>query len=375
MNLSYWEQTSFINYDYIIIGSGITGLSLACELADAYPKASIGVLERGLLPSGATTKNAGFACIGSLSEKAHDLHLMGESKFLELIQHRWEGLQILRQRLGDKAIDFQLHGGFELVLENQNYDFLNQLEKINTLLEPMLGKEVFSVQNEKIKAFGFNANSVKQLLQNKVEGQIDSGKMMRALLDLCKQKGVTILNGAQVESLKESQQGMEVNCIGIQLKARAVFLCTNAFTKTFLPDEDLQPGRGQVIVTKPIDNLKIKGIFSFDEGYYYFRNIADRIIFGGGRNLDFEGEQTIEFGSNQFILNQLKQHLKDTILYETPFEIDYHWSGIMAFGGNKQALVKKVSNHLYVGARLNGMGVAIGSKVAQQLLTLLRQHS
>jgi glycine/D-amino acid oxidase-like deaminating enzyme len=300
---------------------------------------------------------------------------MGESKFLELIQHRWEGLQILRQRLGDKAIDFQLHGGFELVLENQNYDFLNQLEKVNNLLEPMLGKEVFSVQNEKIKDFGFNTNSVKQLVQNKVEGQIDSGKMMRALLDLCKQKGVTILNGAQVESLTESQQGMEVNCIGIQLKARAVFLCTNAFTKTFLPDEDLQPGRGQVIVTKPIDNLKIKGIFSFDEGYYYFRNIENRIIFGGGRNLDFEGEQTIEFGSNQFILNQLKQHLKDTILPETPFEIDYNWSGIMAFGGNKQALVKKVSNHLYVGARLNGMGVAIGSKVAQQLLTLLRQHS
>lgn len=375
MNLSYWEQTSYTNYDYIIVGSGITGLSLACELADAYPNASILVLERGILPSGATTKNAGFACIGSLSEKVYDLQLMGESSFLQLIQDRWEGLQILRKRLGDKAIDFQLQGGYELVLENQNYDFLNQLEKINTMLEPLLGKDVFSVQNEKIKDFGLNTNAVKLLVQNKVEGQIDSGKMMRALFKLCQQKGVTILNGAQVESLTEGQQGMQVNCTGIQLKARAVFLCTNAFTKTFLPNEDLQPGRGQVIVTKPIDNLKIKGIFSFDEGYYYFRNINDRIIFGGGRNLDFEGEQTTEFGSNQFILNQLKQHLKETILPETPFEIDYHWSGIMAFGGNKQALVKKVSEHLYVGARLNGMGVAIGSKVAQQLLTLLRQHS
>lgn len=375
MNLSYWEQTSFTNYDYIIIGAGITGLSLGIELAENFPKAKIAILERGILPSGASTKNAGFACIGSLSEKVHDLHLMGESKFLELIQHRWEGLQILRQRLGDKAIDFQLHGGYELIMENQNQNFLKQLEKMNTLLEPMLGKEVFSVQNEKIKAFDFNANSVKQLVQNKVEGQLDSGKMMLALYALCTSKGVQVFANTNVNSINEENLKVLVNCDQITFKAQQIFLCTNAFTKQFLPQEDIQPGRGQVLVTKPIANLKVKGIFSFDEGYFYFRNIHERIIFGGGRNLDFVGETTTDFGSNQTILDKLNQHLQEAIIYQTPFEIDYHWSGIMAFGGNKQPLVKKVSERVYVGARLNGMGVAIGSKVAQQLLTLLRQHS
>jgi hypothetical protein len=30
-----------------------------------------------------------------------------------------------------------------------------------------------------------------------------------------------------------------------------------------------------------------------DQGYYYFRNIGDRIL--GGRNLDFDVENTTEF--------------------------------------------------------------------------------
>lgn len=375
MQLSYWEKSSFLAYDFVVIGAGITGLSLGIELSEAYPKAKIAVLERGILPSGASTKNAGFACIGSLSEKVHDLQLMGQEDFLTLIQDRAEGLQILRNRLGDHNIDFQKHGGFELLFQHQNSDFLNQIDAINQLLQPLLGNEIFSIDSAATNAFGFNPKEIKTIVKNHCEGQLDTGKMMQALHALCTSKGVQIFTNTNVKSIDEETLNVQINCEQISFKAQQVFLCTNAFTKHFLPEEDLQPGRGQVLVTKPIANLKIKGIFSFDEGYYYFRNINERIIFGGGRNLDFEGETTNEFGSNQTILNKLNQHLQDTILYQTPFEIDYHWSGIMAFGGNKQPLVKKVSERIYVGARLNGMGVAIGSKVAKKLLTLLQQHS
>ena len=70
---SYWEQQSFFNYDYIIIGAGITGLSTAIELKERQPKATVLVLERGILPTGASTKNAGFACMCSDTELLADL--------------------------------------------------------------------------------------------------------------------------------------------------------------------------------------------------------------------------------------------------------------------------------------------------------------
>jgi hypothetical protein len=43
----------------------------------------------------------------------------------------------------------------------------------------------------------------------------------------------------------------------------------------------------------------------------------------------------------------------------------------MAFNKQKTPLVKRVSPHVVVGARLNGMGVALASKVADDLTKLI----
>ena len=125
------------------------------------------------------------------------------------------------------------------------------------------------------------------------------------------------------------------------------------------------------LITKPINNLHIKGAFHLDRGYYYFRNIDNRILFGGGRNLDFQTEETTEFSQTQLIQNKLEELLKTTILPDTPFEIEHRWSGIMGVGNQKKAIVKQLSNNVFCGVRLGGMGVAIGSIVGKELADLL----
>ena len=71
--LSFWEKESFINQTvYLIIGSGIVGLSTAIYLKQREKGKKVTVLERGFLPTGASTKNAGFSCIGSPSELLDD---------------------------------------------------------------------------------------------------------------------------------------------------------------------------------------------------------------------------------------------------------------------------------------------------------------
>jgi glycine/D-amino acid oxidase-like deaminating enzyme len=124
---------------------------------------------------------------------------------------------------------------------------------------------------------------------------------------------------------------------------------------------DVSPARAQVLVTSPIPNLKVKGTFHFDEGYYYFRNIDNRILFGGARNMDFENENTTEFGISEIIQNKLKSYLTEVILPNTKFEIEHSWSGIMGVGNSKEPITKKVSNNVYCSVRMGGMGVAIGS--------------
>ena len=71
-NISIWEKKWFTNYDYVVIGGGIVGCFTALEIANEKKNANIAIIERGILPMGASTKNAGFACFGSISEIEND---------------------------------------------------------------------------------------------------------------------------------------------------------------------------------------------------------------------------------------------------------------------------------------------------------------
>jgi len=370
MSLSYWEIKQWLrNIDFAIIGSGIVGLSCALSLREKYPKSKILILEKGILPQGASTKNAGFACFGSTSEILDDLKTHSEEVVFNLIKKRWEGLLQLRKTLGDNALAYKEYGGYEVFLDRDDALYETCMERkkyLNHFLKPLFKKEVFStVKNQ------FNFKEVKtEYILNNFEGQLDTGKMMEALLKKCITKNILILNATPILSFEEVNQGVSIKTTHFELESKKLFIATNGFSKTLI-DADVTPARAQVFITKPIKNLKIKGTFHLDKGYYYFRNIDNRILLGGGRNLNKEGETTTEFGETKYIQSTLKELLSRVILPDTPFEIEHKWSGIMGVSATKKPIVEAMSDHVFCGIRLGGMGEAIGTLVGQELAGLL----
>jgi len=88
---------------------------------------------------------------------------------------------------------------------------------------------------------------------------------------------------------------------------------------------------------------------------------------GGGRNLDIKGETTTKLAETEKIQQSLENILKHTILPKIDFEIEHRWSGIMGVGSQKKPIVKQLSNHVYCGVRMGGMGVAIGSLIGKEV--------
>lgn len=375
--LSYWEQQSFTKYDHIIIGSGIVGLSTAIELKERRPGARVLVLERGLLPTGASTRNAGFACMGSVTELLDDLASASENEVLQLFEARKLGLEKLRSRLGDSSIGYAERGSYELIGAAEEAA-LDKIDQLNDLLKPVSGQAAFKMANEKIAEFGFSPAYTKALIQNNCEGELNTGMMMQALATLAMQKGIVIKTGAEVLRFEEEEEYVSVIVKDPYrdeewiLHAAALILCTNAFTKQLLPDVDVTPGRGQVLITEAIEGLKFKGIFHFDEGYYYFREIDGRILIGGGRHLDFEYETSTELTLTGHIQKELEEKLEDIIIPGSYYKVAMRWSGIMAFGESKQPIVKAFSGRVFGAFRLGGMGVALGSKIAEQVAEIVR---
>lgn len=369
MNLSYWEIRSWLsNVDYCIVGSGITGISCALELSRIQPDARILILERGVFPQGASTKNAGFACYGSLTEILEDLQTHTEEEVQALVSRRFKGIGLLRQRLGDSAMDYREYGGYEIFLEHEQAPFelaLNQLDRINNLLQPVFGRFPFELQKN---SFGFKT-IVPQLICNPLEGQIDTGKAMQGLLALLRNMPIDILNGVQLLSYEDLGTHVEVVTDKFSFKTKRLILATNGFAgpQTGLP---VLPARAQVLITNPIPNLPIRGCFHLDAGYYYFRNIGNQLLFGGGRNLDKSGETTEEFGETALIQDRLESLLKEVILPDTAVTIAHRWSGIMGVGPQKKPLLERLSTNVTCGVRLGGMGVALGSQLGHELAAL-----
>lgn len=368
MNLSYWEIKSwFTNVDFTIIGSGIVGLSAAIFLKEKHPKANILIIEKGFLPQGASTKNAGFACFGSLSEVIDDLKTHSEQEVFQLVKKRWDGLSLMRNTLGDKEIDFQQRGGYELfnddVVFNACYE---KKDDINKLLKPIFKKEVFSFTDDRFNFLKVN----RQLAFNQFEGQIDTGKMILELLQKVQSKGIKILNNCNVEAYTELASCVNIKTGIGEFSTKKLLIATNGFANQLLEIE-VKPARAQVLITKPIKNLTIKGTFHLDKGYFYFRNIDDRMLLGGGRNLDFKAEETTEFGQTTLIQSKLEELLSTTILPNTKVEIERRWSGIMGIGHQKKAIVMELSSRVVCGVRLGGMGIAIGFLVGKELAELV----
>lgn len=372
--LSYWEKkTYFEELDFLVIGAGIVGSSAALHLRKQYPTAKILVVERNFLPAGASTKNAGFACFGSVTELMDDFSKISENEVWETVAHRWEGLQYLRELIGDENLDLKALGSWDLIRTDEDASLeksLQYLPYLNQQIDAITGvQNVYSLDKSVKEKFGFN--SIQAAFHNQLEGQIDTGKMMVKFHQLLSENGIHLLTGIEILELKSIQNQVEVQSNIGNFNASKVAVCVNGFAQRFLPKNDILPARAQVLITKKIDNLPFKGTFHYQEGYYYFRNIHDRVLFGGGRNLDFEGETTTEIENSAIILNQLEKLLREIILPNTFFEIDYSWAGIMGVGKTKKPIIELVKPNIAVGVRMGGMGVAIGSIVGKDVAKLL----
>jgi glycine/D-amino acid oxidase-like deaminating enzyme len=364
--LSYWERdTYFTDSDIVIIGAGIVGLSTAIFISERYPKRRILIVEQGYLPSGASTKNAGFACFGSPSELEDDLKTISESAVWETFQLRYEGLKALFNLLDSTAIDYNPCGSWDLIqneapeIKSGFIDYLNQKAKEIT------GEDsIYSEDKQANNRFGFSG--FRTSYYNRLEGSLNTGKLVDELYKHAIKKNIKVLFGVKCNSFFEQNDAIELQLNIGKIKTEQLIICSNGFAKE-LVNEDVIPARGQVLITNEIPNLQINGTFHFDKGYYYFRNVGNRILLGGGRNINFTQETSNKLEINETIQSALRTILAEQILPNTPHEIEMSWAGIMGVGNSKEPIIKRYSNRIAIGVRMGGMGVAIGTLVGKKL--------
>lgn len=373
--VSFWEKESLLETDIAVIGGGITGLSVAASLRERWRKKDITVFERSILPYGASTRNAGFACFGSFTEVLADAKTMGWDATAQLVEKRFKGIRKTRSRFRDDLIGYNPYGGWE-ALNAAQLPLLGQLDEANRYLQTVFKTEYFRIQDKLVSEWKLNAEKCASLVSMEYEGQVHTGKLMKQLERFVLEKGISVRTGAKcLEILPDEgfiRLVFEDPARGkTEFRSGQVVVCTNAFAPQVLPGLKVTPGRGQVFITGPIPSIRFYGNLHMDEGFYYLRNVGERLLFGGGRNLDFEGEETTEMALSEILQRHLEKTLDDLFRPAVDFTIDQRWSGIMAFGNDKQPVVKEVSPGVFCAVKMSGMGVALSAEIGEEVARLV----
>lgn len=367
------------DYDVIIVGGGVYGLSLGCNILEKQPKKSVCILERGILPMGASSKNAGFGTFIGYIEFISEIESKGWDRASRDMLDRYTGIQMLLKRVNNDPNIIKQTGCYDIIYE-QEVASLGRLEEINARLKHLFPQGLFSIRNDMIPKLGMNPDKVKALVHNPLEWQLNTGRFLIKLLKYFQSMGGLYLTACEVTSHRSipiypsanqpvDQQNTPCKYSEIKIKdptgkgsdqaltCRTAVFCINSFAKSFMKDTNIVPGRGQVMITKPIPTLNFESNFFADYGYYYMRTVNGRILLGGARHLRRDEEETHKLENTDFYKQHLPAKLQE-FFPKMKFEVDFFWSGIMGFKqGTDQYVIQRLDDGVFsvFGCQGNGM--------------------
>lgn len=364
---SYWQKENFLTQaDIAIAGGGLMGLWTAIEYKKQHPKHEVLVIERAAFPDGASVRNAGFSCFGSAGELLSDIEQFGANETLKVAALRYKGLCKIQQSF-PHSIGYEPVGGYEVFADADRYQAAaGQLARLNELMADVTGvRDTFLPCDDLLAPMGLTRFC--GMIRNRYEGTINSGKLLQGLVSAASEYGIRFLWGSPFDGYEIEDGFVRINCGDVVLKSGKLLLAMNAYNAKFLPEQEVTPARGQILMTDEIENLKLRGSFHYDAGFYYFRNVGNRVLIGGARNWQMDEERSFDVAVNDAIQRHLESFLAKHIVGNKRFAVTERWAGIMSFTKTKMPEIYSVSPSVVAANACNGMGVALTSVFSEEV--------
>lgn len=406
-------------YDYAIIGSGITGVSIAHNLLKANPKSRILMIEARDLCSGATGRNGGHTKAASyrtyLQHKAElgkeealriarleyativETHALAKELNLECESHLCNTVDIIY----DAATFAQGKAAIEALIEDATEEERKPSGmadyKIYTDASEITQK--FHVQrtntNPSIPQTGKGSEQIHGAFEY-LAGRIHAYHFTTSLLTHLASTHPTlhILTHTPVTSLTASPSStpdnplwtLQTSTHAANIKAHTTLLATNAYTPYLAPTFQslIVPLRGQITAqSTPHSPLENTYSFIHASGYDYMipRPSSGHVVIGGALSrLPSSGAE--EYGTvddsrvNPVISSYLRESLNGFFGTEEGkrHEVVHEWTGIMGATGDGRPFVGEVPGWkgVWVCAGFNGHGMVMCRKVAEGVVGMVR---
>lgn len=370
--ISYWQELlkplpplcNDVNVDVAIIGGGYTGLWTA-ELLSRRGL-TVAVLEQEQPGWGASGRNGGLVIPGLAQLYPHVVKTVGQDAAQALYRRTIQAQGLVREVAAESphGVDYSEPGSLYLAADQEEWRYL---EETKQLLDTM-GEPSTLLQDQDIPP-SLQHNLRPGGLFMHGDGRIHPLKLIHVLIQRISNRGSGVWGQSRVIGIDETATGVVVSTKRARVSADHVIVATNASAMELCPSvaHNIEPVRGQMLVTVPVPKLDYGYPVYADWGYKYWHQRADgRLVIGGWRDLDIPGERGYALRLNPRIQGALQSFAEE--LVGTPGIIEWRWAGTMAFTNDRLPWVGPIRPRTWIAAGFNGHG-STNTVMAAQLMT------
>ncbi len=275
--------------DFVIVGSGYTGLAAARVLAKA--DYSVAILEEKKIGWGASSRNGGMATPGLKQDIFKIYKKYGMDYAKEFWRASVDAIDLIERIIEEETIncDWFRNGHIALACKQSHYD---KLPEYSDWIRKELGHKKTLVPREEIFS-EIGTDYYFGGLSDEVSGGLHPAKYVDGLAMACIKLGVKLFENNSVISIKKIKNLYEVSTKKGSLIAKKVIVATNGYTNTLVPQlkPKVFPVGSYIIVSEVLSEelqkkLSPKGRMFYDSKWFinYFRLTPDGRMLWGGRN-------------------------------------------------------------------------------------------
>lgn len=252
---------------YVIVGSGVSGATIAYKLLQADPSASIVMLEARQTCSGATGRNGGHCRAGRYLEFKEDLEQFGEEEAVLMEKLEEDNVKNVGEFIKTFGIDCDLRDVETLDIFTDQKQLDDALESLKARKEVLKGHVEASILT-KHRVWSAKETREKLLIPEGVGAisfpayKLSPYKFVCKVLEMCLIQGLNLqTNTPALEvspiSTQDGTKGWMIQAERGVIFATNVILATNAYTSfLYAPlSEFIVPTRGQVVAIRPGSNI------------------------------------------------------------------------------------------------------------------------
>ncbi len=324
-------------YDYLIIGGGIVGSSLAYGLSKEK-SLSIAMVDAYDNTHRASVGNYGLTWLQSKGYLSPNYAQMSERALLA-----WPEFRDEIERKSKIDVEFEQRGGLHFCFSKEEYDArAKKIENINSYYENNFSKTLMLDKKQTKILYPKVGKDVIGASYNKFDGYLNPAKLWYAQLKLSLSQGVHYVNNFNAVTISRSHGEYHVSSQNAQsIRAKRLILSAGLGSKDLALqlgiEIPIKPEKGHILVTQKVHNLELIPSLNI-------RQAKDGALLLGYSNEECGFDENINEGVVQHIIQKairIMPEIKD-------LQILRSWASLRIMPKDGKSIYESIDDSLHV---------------------------